>query len=87
MDKINIIDEFQGKNYAESSYLYFNQKYEYFGIDKANPHKLLSWKSAGTSNEKFEPPEDKNSPKVFLEKIWPHLKIESFKFLVILMEV
>ena len=61
--------------------MYLNQEYEYFGIDKVNPHKLLSWKSAGISNEKLEPPEDKNVPKVLFEEIWPYLKTDSFKFL------
>ena len=79
--KINSVDELQGKNYVKDSYLYLNQEYEYFGVDKVHPHKLLSWKSAGISNEKLEPPEDKNSPKVPFEKIWPYLKTASFKFL------
>ena len=61
--------------------MYLNQKYEYFEIDKVNPQKLLSWKSAGISNEKLEPPKDENSPKVIFEKIWTYLKTESFKFL------
>ena len=61
--------------------MYLNQEYEYFGIDKDNIHKLLSWKSAGISNEKLEPPEDKNAPKVLFEEIWPYLKIDSFQFL------
>ena len=72
----------QGKNYVEDkSYLYFNKKYEYFKVDETNPHKRLSWKSAGVSNEKFKPPEDKNAPKLLFEKIWPYLKVEDFKFL------
>ena len=79
--KINSIDELQGKNYVKDSYLYLNQEYECFGIDKVKPHKLLSWKSAGISNEKLEPPEDKNAPKVLFQEIWPYLKTESFKFL------
>ena len=79
--KINSIDELQSKNYIKDSYLYLNQEYEYFGIDKVNPHRLLSWKSAGISNEKLEPPEDKNAPEVLFEEIWLYLKIESFKFL------
>ena len=29
VDKINDIDELQGKNYVEDNYLYFGQKYEY----------------------------------------------------------
>ena len=41
----------------------------------------MSWKSAGISNEKLEPPEDKNAPKALFEEIWPYLKTESFKFL------
>ena len=61
--------------------MYLNKKYEYFEIDKVNPQKPLSWKSAGISNEKLEPPKDENSPKVIFEKIWTYLKTESFKFL------
>ena len=36
IDKINGIDELQGKNYIEDSYLYFNQKYKYFKHDKTD---------------------------------------------------
>ena len=36
IDKINSIGELQGKNYVEDSYLYLNQKYEYFTADKTN---------------------------------------------------
>ena len=68
IDKIIGIDELQGKNYVEDSYLHINQKYEYFGIDKVNPHKFLSWKSAGVSNEKLEPPKMKTVQKYFLKK-------------------
>ena len=81
MDKIDFIDKLQGKNYVEDSYFYLNQKYEYFGIDKVNPHKFLSWKSVGISNEKLEPPKDENSPKTLFEKTKAYLKISSFKFL------
>ena len=38
-------------------------------------------KSAGVSNENFKPPEDKNTPVLLSEEIWPYLKIVSFKFL------
>ena len=41
----------------------------------------MSSKSTGISNEKNKPPEDKNFPKTFFEKMWPYLKIEPFKFL------
>ena len=68
VDKINNIDLFPGQNYVEGSYLYFKQRYEYFKIDKVNPHKLLSWKSAGVSDETFEPLENKNTSKIFLTK-------------------
>ena len=34
IDKINGIDELQGKNYIENSYLYLNKKYRYFKYDK-----------------------------------------------------
>ena len=68
IDKIIVIDELQGKNYVEDSYLHINQKYEYFGIDKVNPHKFFSWKSAGVSNEKLEPPKMKTVQKYFLKK-------------------
>ena len=79
--KINSIGELQGKNYVKDSYLYLDQEWEYFGIDKVNPHKVLSWKLAGISNEKLEPPKDKNAPKLLFEEIWPYLKTDSFKFL------
>ena len=48
--KINNIDELQGKNYIEDSYLYLNQKYKYFEADKTDSKKLLSWQSAVMSN-------------------------------------
>ena len=44
-------------------------------------HTAFLWRSAGTSNEKCEPTESQNIPKMFFEKTQPHLKIESFKFL------
>ena len=34
IDKINGIDELQGKNYIENSYLHLNKKYRYFKYDK-----------------------------------------------------
>ena len=62
VDKIDFIDELQGKNYIEDSYLYLNQKYKYFKYDKTDTQKLLSWQSAGISNEKLTPIKDTNSP-------------------------
>ena len=57
VDKINDIDELQGKNYVEDNYLYFSQKYEY--VKTNNSNNFLSWRSSGISNEKFEPLEQK----------------------------
>ena len=79
--KINSIDELQGKNYIEDSYLYLNQKYKYFEADKTDTQKLLSWQSAEISNEKLTPIKDTNSPSLLFEKIKAYLKISSFKFL------
>ena len=42
VDKIDFIDELQGKYYIEGSYLYLNQKYKYFKYDKTDTQKLLS---------------------------------------------
>ena len=75
IDKINGIDELQGKKYVE------DQKYQYFEVDKINAQKLLSWQSAWVSNEKLEPIKDENSPSLLFEKIKPYLKISTFKFL------
>ena len=80
VDKIDFIDELQGKNYIEDSYLYLHQKYKYFETDKTDTQKLLSWQSAGISNEKLTPIKDKNSPSLLFEKAKPYLKISSFKF-------
>ena len=79
--KINNIDELQGKNYIEDSYLYLNQKYKYFEADKTDSKKLLSWQSAVMSNEKLTPIKDTNSPSLLFEKTNPYLKISSFNFL------
>ena len=79
--KINSIDELQGKNYTEDNYLYRNQKYKYFEADKTDTQKLLSWQSAGISNEKLTPIRDTNFPSLLFEKTKPYLKTSSFKFL------
>ena len=69
------------KYIEDESYLFLDQKYEYFEVDKNNPHKPLSWKPTGVSNEKCKPIKDGNSPKVIFRDVWPYLKIEPFKFL------
>ena len=75
IDKINGIDELQGKNYVEDSLLYLNQKYKYFETDKTDPQKLLSWQSAGISNEKLTPIKNTNSPSLLFENTKPYLNI------------
>ena len=80
-DRIGFIYELQGKNYIEDSYLHLNQKYKCFELSKSDAHKLLSWQSAGISNEKLPQIKDKNSPSLLFEKTKPYLKISSFKFL------
>ena len=41
VDKIDFIDEIQGKNYIEDSYLYLNQKDKYFKYDKTDTKKVF----------------------------------------------
>ena len=81
VDKIDFIDELQGKNYIEDSYFYLNQKYKYFVADKTDTKKMLSWQSAGISNEKLTPIKDTNSPSLLFEKTKQYLNITCFKFL------
>ena len=81
VDKIDFVDEFQGKNYIEDSNLYLNQKYKYFKRDKTDAQKLLSWQSAGISNEKLTPIKYTNSPSLLFEKTKPYLRISFFEFL------
>ena len=50
--KINSIDELQGKNYIEGSYLYFKPEYRCFEITGIKF--VLSWKSIGLSHEKLK---------------------------------
>ena len=68
VDKIDFVDELQGKHYIEDSYLYLNQKCKYFEVDKTDTQKPLSWQSAGISNEKLTPIKDTNSPSLLFEK-------------------
>ena len=60
--------------------MYFKQDYKYIETDTIS-HSFLSWKSAGISNETFEPPESKNTPKTFFDEIWLYLIFEPSKFL------
>ena len=61
--------------------MHLNQKHKYFKEDKTDTRKLLSWQSAGISNEKLTPIKDTNSPSILFEKTKPYLRISSFKFL------
>ena len=61
--------------------MHLNQKYKYFKHDEADTQKLLSWQSAGISNEKLTPIKHTNSPSLLFEKTKPYLKIFYLKFL------
>ena len=66
VDKIDFIDELQGKKFVEDIYLYFKPEYRYFkntGIKSA-----LSWKSIGLSNEKLKSIQDDNFPELGYDK-------------------
>ena len=87
IDEINGIDELQGKNYTEGSYLYLNQKYKFFKHDKTDTQKLLSWQSGGISNEKLTPIKDINSPSLMFENTKPYLFKFIYKALKFLVQV
>ena len=61
VDKIDFIDELQGENFIEDSYLYF--KPEYIGTKS-----VLSWKSIGLSDEKLKSIQDGNFPELLYDK-------------------
>ena len=50
--KIDFIDELQGKNYIEDSYLHFKPEHRYFDITGIKS--VLSLKSIGLSDEKLK---------------------------------
>ena len=79
--KIDFVDELQGKNLFEYLYLYLNQDYKYFVVDTTNTKKILSWQSAGVTDETLEPIKNENSPSLLFEKTKPYLKIGTSKFL------
>ena len=56
VNKINSIDELQGKNYVEDSYLYFKPERRCFEITGIKS--VLSWKSVGLSDEKLKSIQD-----------------------------
>ena len=66
VDKIDFIDELQGKHYIEDGYLYFKPEHRYFemtGIKYA-----LSWKSIGLSDEKLRSVQDGYFPELWHDK-------------------
>ena len=54
VDKINSIDELQGKNYVEDSFLYFKLEQRYLETPKFTKTNVFSWKSVGLSDEKIK---------------------------------
>ena len=71
VDKIDFIDEPQGKNFVEDSYLYFKPEYRYFGITGVKS--VLSWKSIGLSDEKLKSIQDDYFPELWCDKGRTHL--------------
>ena len=66
VDKIDFIDEIQGKNFVEDSYLYFKPEYRYFKTTGIKS--VLSWKSIGLSDEKLKSIQDDNFPELLYDK-------------------
>ena len=66
VDKIDFIDELQGKNFVEDTYLYFKPEYRYFKTTGIKS--VLSWKSIGLSNEKLKSIQDDNFPELGMTK-------------------
>ena len=66
VDKIDFIDELQGKNYIEDSYLYFKPEHRYFEITGIKS--VLSWKSIGLSDEKLKSIRDYYFPELWYDK-------------------
>ena len=62
VDKTNIQDQLQGKNFVEDSCLFFEPEYRYIETTKTNG--VLSWKSTGLSDEKIKAPKDNYSPQL-----------------------
>ena len=66
VDKIDFIDELQGKNFVEDTYLFFKPEYRYFKTTGIKS--VLSWKSIGLSNEKLKSIQDNNFPELGMTK-------------------
>ena len=71
VDKIDLIDELQAKNFVEDSYLYFKPEYRYFKTTGIKS--ILSWKSIGLSDEKLKSIGDDYSPELWHDKVMTYL--------------
>ena len=71
VDKIDLTDEFQGKNFDVDSYLYFKPEYRYFKTTGIKS--VLSWKSIGLSDEKLKSIGDDYSPELWYDKKMTYL--------------
>ena len=75
VDKTDFIDEVQGKNYIEGSYLYFKPEHRYFEITRIKS--VLSWKSIGLSDEKLKSICDGCFPELWYDKEITYLKFRN----------
>ena len=65
-EKINIIDELQGKNFVEDSYLSFEPEHRYFEATETDG--VLSSKSKGLSDKKIKSVNKDSHPKLSFDK-------------------
>ena len=68
VDKIDFIDELQGKNYIEDSYLYFKPEQRYLETSKLTKTNVFSWKSIGLCYEKIKSFGESYSPTLSFNK-------------------
>ena len=68
VDKINSIDELQGKHYVEDSFLYFKPEQRYLETLKLTKTNVFSWKSVGLSDEKIKSSGETYSPTLSFDK-------------------
>ena len=66
VNKIDFIDELQGKIFVEDSYLYFKPELRYFEISGIKS--VLSWKSIGLPDEKLKSIRDDYFPELWYDK-------------------
>ena len=68
VEKIDFIDELQGKNYSEDSFLYFKPEQRYLETSKLTKTNVFSWKSIGLSDEKIISSGETYSPTLSFDK-------------------